>query len=260
MNAPRALDGKTMIVTGGNTGIGAAITLAAVRAGARVVLDYVVHPDLAAQIEQQAESGGAEAVTTVEADVSKITDLQRLVDTAVERYGRLDVLVNNAGIETRQSLLETTEEDYDKLMAINVKGPYFGSQLAAKQFLAQGGGGVVVNISSVHEDWPMAGNNAYCVSKGGMRMLTRNAAVELGPQGVRFVNVAPGAVDTPINKQTTSDAAKKKALEDSIPLRRIATPEEIADVVVFAASDAARYITGSTIFADGAIMQSGPGL
>lgn len=254
------LQGKTVIVTGGNTGIGAAIVRAAARAGANVILDYVVAPELAAQIDSEIDGNESDVITTVEADVSRLADLQRLVDTAVERYGRLDVMVNNAGIETRHSLMETTEEEYDRLMSINLKGAYFGAQLACKQFLAQGEGGVVVNISSVHEDWPMPGNNAYCVSKGGMRMLTRNAAVELGAHGIRFVNVAPGAVDTPINKETVEDAEAKQALIDSIPMKRIGTPEEIADVVVFAASDAASYITGTTIVADGAIMQSSPGL
>src|SRR5581483_10627400 len=134
---------------------------------------------------------------------------------------------------TRTSILDTTEADYEKVMAVNVKSAFFGTQLAAKQFIAQGGGGIVVNISSVHEDWPMPGNIAYCVSKGGMRMLTRTAGVELGPHGVRVVNVGPGAVATPINASTLGDPARLHALEQSIPLGRLAQPSEIAEVVVF---------------------------
>ena len=145
-----------------------------------------------------------------------------MIQTAIDTFGRLDVLVNNAGIETRQSLLDTTEEGYDKVMAVNMKSAFFGTQAAAKQFIAQDGAGSILNISSVHEDWPMPGNIAYCVSKGGMRMLARTAGVELGPHGIRVVNVAPGAVDTPINAETTSDQAHLGKLNDAIPLHRVA--------------------------------------
>ena len=137
---------------------------------------------------------------------------QSIVDLALSTFGRLDVMVNNAGIETRTSILETTEADYQKVLDVNLKSAFFGTQLAAKQFIAQGGGGTVLNISSVHEDWPMPGNVAYCVSKGGTRMLTRTAGVELGPHDIRVVNIAPGAVATPINQTTMSDPAKLKTI------------------------------------------------
>jgi glucose 1-dehydrogenase len=132
--------------------------------------------------------------------------------------------------------------------------------LAAKQMIAQGGGGRIINMTSVHEDWPMAGNTAYCLSKGGMRMLTRTAGVELGPHNICVVGVGPGAVDTPINAQTVANPAALAALNKSIPLGRLAEPEEIASVVAFLAGPGAGYITGTTIFADGGIMQNGPGL
>ena len=182
------------------------------------------------------------------------------VAEAVKRYGHLDVLVNNAGIETRHSLLETTEAEYDKVLGIDLKGAFFAAQAAARQFVAQGGGGVIINISSVHEDWPMPGNAAYCVAKGGMRMLTRNAAVELGAHGIRVVGVAPGAVDTPINAGTSADPAALKRLDAAIPLGRMAQPEQIGDVVAFLASDAASYVTATTVVVDGGLMQSSPGL
>jgi glucose 1-dehydrogenase len=253
------LDGKTLIVTGGNSGIGAAIVLAAAAEGASVVIDYVAHPEETEELIGRIEAAGGHAVG-VQADVSKPADLERMVSTAVETYGRLDVLVNNAGIENRTSILDTTEADYQRVLDVNLKSAFFGTQLAAKQFIAQGDGGLVLNISSVHEDWPMPGNVAYCVSKGGTRMLTRTAGVELGAHGIRVVNIAPGAVATPINQSTTEDPEKLRTLEAAIPLGRIAQPEEIADVVVFLASGKAAYMTGTTVFVDGGIMQGSVGL
>lgn len=253
------LEGKSVVVTGGNSGIGEAIVLAAAAEGANVVIDYVTDPAEANAVVQKIESAGGKAVA-VAADVSKVEDLQKLVQAAVDSFGRLDAFVNNAGIETRTSILDTTEADYEKVMAVNMKSAFFGTQLAAKQFVAQGGGGLVVNISSVHEDWPMPGNIAYCVSKGGMRMLARTAGVELGPHGIRVVNVGPGAVATPINAATISDPAKLRALDTAIPIGRLAQPAEIADVVVFLLSGKAGYLTSTTVFVDGGIMQGSVGL
>jgi glucose 1-dehydrogenase len=253
------LDGKVIVVTGGNSGIGKAIVLAMAAEGAAVVIDYVAHEDATKALIAEVERAGGRA-TGVEADVSSVNDLQRMVQTAVDTYGRLDVLVNNAGLETRQSLLETTEADYEKVMAVNMKSAFFGSQVAAKRFIEQGGGGLIINISSVHEDWPMPGNVAYCVSKGGMRMLTRTAGVELGEHGIRVVNIAPGAVDTPINASTTSDEKLLDKLEDAIPLHRLAEASDIADVAVFLASGKAAYMTATTVVVDGGIMQGSVGL
>ncbi|WIE54386.1 glucose 1-dehydrogenase [Curtobacterium sp. MCBD17_003] len=253
------LDGTTIVVTGGNSGIGEQICLAAAAEGANIVIDYVVHPEATDALIAKIEQAGGKAVG-VEADITKADDLHRMVQTAVDTYGRLDVLVNNAGVEDRKSLLEETEEGYDRVMAINMKSAFFGSQAAAKQFVAQGGGGLILNISSVHEDWPMPGNLAYCVAKGGMRMLARSGGVELGPRGIRMVNIAPGAVDTPINTATTSDADKLKQLDAAIPLGRLAEPKEIAEVVVFLASGKAGYMTSTTVTVDGGISQGSVGL
>lgn len=192
--------------------------------------------------------------------MSKISDLQLLMETAVAKLGRIDVMVNNAGIETRTSVLDTTEAQYDKLLDINLKSAFFGTQLAAKQMIKQGGGGRIINITSVHEDWPMPGNTAYCLSKGGMRMLTRASGVELAAHNILVVGVGPGAIATPINLSTMTDPALLKKLDAAIPLGRMAKPEEIATVVAFLAGDGASYITATTIFADGGIMHSGPGL
>jgi glucose 1-dehydrogenase len=253
------LDGKTMVVTGGNSGIGEAIVLAAARQGANVVIDYVVHPDETKDLIAQVEVAGGRAVG-VQADVSKVADLHRMIHAAVDAFGQLDVLVNNAGVETRTSILDTTEEQYERVLAINLKSAFFGTQLAARQFIAQGHGGLVLNISSVHEEWPMPGNVAYCVAKGGTRMLARTAGVELGPHGIRVVNIGPGAVATPINASTLDDPEKMKALDAAIPLGRMAEPAEIADVVVFLASAQSAYLTATTVFVDGGIMMGSVGL
>ena len=253
------LSNKVAIVTGGNSGIGKAIVLELARQGASIVIDYVVHPEATDALEQQIAKLRDQAIG-IEADVSKPADLQRLVDAAVSRFGRVDVMVNNAGIETRTSVLETTEAQYEKVLAVNLKSAFFGTQIAAKQIIKQGGGGRIINITSVHEDWPMPGNTAYCLSKGGMRMLTRTAGVELAPHNILVVGVGPGAVATPINLATMKDPQLMKKLDTAIPLGRMARPEEIASVVAFLAGDGASYITATTIFADGGIKQSSPGL
>jgi len=253
------LKDKTIVVTGGNSGIGEAIVLAAAAEGANVVIDYVAHPDETRSLVERIEAAGGRAVG-IQADITSSGDLHAMIQKAVDTFGRLDVLVNNAGIETRTGLLETTEAEYEKVMAVNMKSAFFGSQAAAKQFIAQGGGGLVINISSVHEDWPMPGNIAYCVSKGGMRMLTRTAGVELGEHGIRMINVAPGAVSTPINASTEADPEKMRRLNAAIPLGRIAHADEIADVVVFLASGKAGYMTATTVTIDGGIMQGSVGL
>ncbi len=253
------LDGKVAIVTGGNTGIGAAVVLALAEQGAKVVIDYVANEQAEEELERKIASLGDTAVG-VEADVSKVEDLQRMIDTAVSNFGRLDVMVNNAGIETRTSVLDTSEGQFEKVIAVNLKSAFFGTQLAAKQMIAQGGGGRIINMTSVHEDWPMPGNTPYCLSKGGMRMLTRTAGVELAPHNICVVGVGPGAVNTPINAQTINDPAALAKLNSAIPIGRMAEPAEIASVVAFLAGDGASYIAATTIFADGGIMQSSPGL
>lgn len=254
-----SLKDKVAIVTGGNSGIGMAIVLELARQGANIVIDYIAHPEAAEALEKQVHALG-DQVIGVMADVSRVDQLQNLIDAAVKEFGRVDIMVNNAGVETRTSVLDTTEQQYEKVMDINLKSAFFGTQLAARQMIKQGGGGRIINVTSVHEDWPMPGNTAYCLSKGGMRMLTRTAGVELAPHNICVVGVGPGAVATPINLVTMNDPALLKKLDDAIPLGRMAKPEEIASVVAFLAGDGASYITATTIFADGGIMQSSPGL
>src|SRR6185312_1562485 len=214
--------------------------------------------DATEALEKQVSAMG-DLVIGVEADVSKVADLQRLVTATVQAFGRVDVMVNNAGVETRTSVLDTSEAQYDKVLDINLKSAFFGTQLAAQQMVKQGGGGRIINISSVHEDWPMPGNTAYCLSKGGTRMLTRTAGVTLAPHDVLVVGVGPGAVATPINQSTMDDPEKMKTLDAAIPIGRMAEPDEVANVVAFLAGDGASYLTATTVFVDGGIMHSSPG-
>lgn len=253
------LKGKVAIVTGGSGGIGAAIAQELAKEGAKVVIDYHSHPASAEEVQKKITAIGSECFA-IQADVSKPADLQKLVDGAVQKFGRLDIWVNNAGIETRTSILDTNEAQFDKVMQVNLKSAFFGTQMAAKQMIKQGGGGRIINITSVHEDWPMPGNTTYCLSKGGMRMLTRTAGVELAQHQILVVGVGPGAVATPINLSTMKDPALMAKLNAAIPLGRMASPEEIASVVAFLSGPKASYMSATTVFVDGGIMHQSPGL
>lgn len=253
------LKNRVAIVTGGNTGIGKAIVLGLAREGANVIVDYISHPNATEELEKQVAALGDQAIG-VDADVSKVADLEKLVASAVKSFGRLDIMVNNAGMETRTSVLDTTEQQYERVLEVNLKSAFFGTQLAARQMIKQNSGGRIINVTSVHEDWPMPGNTAYCLSKGGMRMLTRTAGVELAPHNILVVGVGPGAVATPINISTMQNPAKMAKLDSAIPLGRMAQPREIASVVAFLAGDGASYVTATTIFTDGGLMQCSPGL
>jgi glucose 1-dehydrogenase len=254
-----SLANKAAIVTGSDSGIGRAIALELARQGASVTINYHKNEDAANTTKGEIEAAGGKA-QIIQADVSSVADIQKLVDGTVAAFGRLDILVNNAGMETRTSTLDTTEHQFDLVIAIDLKSAFFGVQLAAKQMIKQGGGGRIINISSIHEDWPMPGNSPYCLAKGGVRMLTRTAGVELAPHGITVVGVAPGAVHTPIDEVTLSDPAAKARLESAIPLGRVAEPTEIAALVAFLASDAASYGTATTYVADGGMMQASVGL
>ena len=230
------LKGKAAVVTGGDSGIGHAIAVELGRQGASVTVNYHKNADAADATVKEIEAAGGKA-QAVQGDVSSIADIQNLVDKTVAAFGRLDIMVNNAGMETRTSTLDTTEKQFDLVIAIDLKSAFFGVQLAAKQMIKQGGGGRIINISSIHEDWPMPGNSPYCAAKGGIRMLTRTAGVELAPNGITVVGVAPGAVHTPIDDVTLKDPVARAKLESAIPLGHVAEPSEIANLVAFLASD-----------------------
>jgi len=247
--------GKVAIVTGAGSGIGQGIAERLGCEGAKVIVDYVGTPDGAKETEEAIEKSGSEG-KIVRADVTRIGDVRYLVDTAWSKFGSADILVNNAGVEKKSEFLETPESDYDEIMAVNLKGPFFLTQAFVRRLHDAKKQGRIVNISSVHEDMVFPGFATYCCSKGGLRMLMRDLAVELGPFGITVNNVAPGAIVTPINKSLLEDKPKLNALLQNIPLGRMGTPEDVAGMVAFLASDDAAYVTGSTFVIDGGLMRN----
>jgi glucose 1-dehydrogenase len=248
------LQNKVAVITGSSLGIGSAIALALAREGAAVAVDYRSHPDEAKQIVDEVAGSGGRAVS-VHADVSDPGDVRNLIQRAVEEFGRLDILINNAGIEEKMPFLETPLDVWNRTIAVNLTGAWLGCQEAARQMVAQGGPGRIINVSSVHEDLPMPTNSPYCAAKGGLRMLTRTIAVELAPHDITVNNIAPGAVDTPMDAPLKGDPDRMQQLLSEIPLQRMGKPEEVAALAVYLASDAAAYVTGSTFVIDGGMMR-----
>lgn len=241
------------LVTGAARGIGRGIALRLAGDGAAVIVaDLPGHPDTNGTVDELRAAGG-EAVS-IPVDVSRVDELSRLVAEGVEAFGRIDVLVNNAGVQRRAAFLDAEEHDYDLVLGVNLKGPFFLAQAFARHVRERGGGGRIVNISSVHEELPFPNFASYCVSKGGLRMLARDLAIELAPLGITVNNIAPGAIRTAINDDLLDDAAKLQALREDIPIGRMGTPEEVAEAVSFAVSPGAGYMTGSTITIDGGLL------
>jgi glucose 1-dehydrogenase len=253
------LAGKVGVVTGAATGIGRAIATRFAGEGATVVIDYVGPSDGAEQFAASLGATGATAAA-IAADVGDPAQVAALFDETVRRFGRLDILVNNAGIEKKIPFVDIPLADWDAILRVNLTGTFLCAQRAAQQMIAQGGGGRIINISSVHEDVPMTLNAAYSASKGGIRMLMRTIAAELAPHGILVNNIAPGAVFTPIDADVEVDKEKLAALLAEIPLGRMAKPEEIAALCAFLASDQASYSTGATFFIDGGMSQKGGSL
>jgi glucose 1-dehydrogenase len=246
---------KVAVVTGGDSGIGKAIALAMARDGARVMIDYVGNSAPASELVLQIGNFGGQA-TAFAADVSKPDDVDALIVQTAKQFGGVDILVNNAGIERKAPFLETAFEVYKRVIDVNLTGVWLCSQRTAKQMTKQERGGRIINISSIHEDLTMPTNAPYCASKGGVRMLMRTIAVELAPYGITVNNVCPGAVDTPMDVVLTKHKKEYATLLSEIPLRRMAKPQEIAQLCIFLASDDAAYITGSSYVIDGGMMQN----
>jgi glucose 1-dehydrogenase len=249
------LQGKVAIVTGAGSGIGQSIAQRLGCEGAKVVIDYVGSQTGADETRRAIEACGGEG-EIVSADVTKIEDVRNLVETAWSRFGSADILVNNAGMEKKSDFWDTPEEDYDKVMAVNLRGPFFLTQAFVRRLRDAKKPGRIINISSVHEDMAFPGFATYCCSKGGLRMLMRDLAVELGPLGITVNNVAPGAINTPINTALLEDRPKLDALVGKIPLGRLGKPEDVAAMVAFLASDEASYVTGATFLVDGGLMRN----
>ena len=248
------LQNKVAIVTGAATGIGQAIAIRFAREGAAVVVDYVGSPDTPNKTEEAIKSSGGKTIA-IPADISNPDQVRQLIDGAVKEFGKLDIVVNNAGIERKYAFVDYPLEELQKIINVNLVGPFLVAQAAARQMIKQGGGGRIVNISSVHEDLPMPTNSAYCASKGGLRMLTRTIAVELAKNNITVNNIGPGAVYTPIDADIEVQPEMEKALMSEIPLNRWGKPEEIAGLAVYLTSDEASYVTGATYFIDGGMLQ-----
>jgi len=249
------LQGKVAIVTGASSGIGQGIAKRLGSEGAKIIVDYVGSPDGANETACAIKDAGGEA-EIVQADVTSGDAVRALVDAAWSRFGSADILVNNAGMEKKSDFWDTTETDYDRVMAVNLRGPFFLSQAFVRRLRDQRKPGRIINISSVHEDMVFPGFATYCCSKGGLRMLMRDLAVELGPLGITVNNVAPGAIATPINKSLLENKVELEALLGNIPLHRLGTPEDVAGVVAFLASEDGSYVTGSTFVVDGGLMRN----
>ncbi|GAB4457038.1 MAG: SDR family oxidoreductase [Armatimonadaceae bacterium] len=255
------LAGKVALVTGGTGGIGSAICTRFAREGAKVVVNYLATGDDSAREAEKvvAEAGGTDVAIAVAGDVTRQADVENMVQQAVEKWGRLDIAVNNAGIQIKQDFLEVTEAQWDLVIAVNLKGPFLVTQAACRQFRKQEplpgheSRGKIVNISSTHEDIPFPHHTSYCASKGGLRMLTRNLSVDLAPYKININSIAPGAIATPINEETLEDPAARAATVQEIPWGRWGTADDIAPVAVFLASEEANYVTGATYYVDGAL-------
>lgn len=251
---PRLKD-RIAVVTGSSSGIGQGIAVHFAQEGARVVINYIGRAEGANETLQTIQKAGGQGVIC-QADVTSMEDVHRLIDTAYQTYGGCDILVNNAGMEKKADFWEVTEADYDKVLAVNLKGPFFLTQYFVQKLLAAGKSGRVINISSVHEDMVFPSFSTYCASKGGIRMLMRDLAVELGPKGITVNNIAPGAISTPINANLLNNKPELDALLRNIPLCRLGTTDDVANLAVFLASDDAAYITGSTYVIDGGLMRN----
>jgi glucose 1-dehydrogenase len=261
------LQGRVAIVTGASSGIGRAIAIRFAQEGAKVVVNYLGGTDAKATGRKAdaddvvAAAGGTTVAVAIPGDVSKRAEVDALVAQTVQTFGRVDIAVNNAGIEIKKPFIEVTENEWDIVLAVNLKGPFNITQACVQQMLKQDllpgaeARGKIVNISSTHEDISFPGYTAYCVSKGGMRMFCRNLSVELAPYKININNIAPGAIATPINQSVLTDPQATKNALSEIPWGRFGTPEEVASLAVWLSSEEANYATSGTFYLDGALAQ-----
>jgi len=249
------LEGKAALVTGSSRGIGRAIALRFAADGADVVVHYRRNEADAHEVAAGVRAAGRRAAV-VQADLGRIAEARRLVGDAVARLGQLDILVNNAAIEKRAPFWEVTEEDWDAVVTVDLKAAFFVAQEMTRHLRASGRAGRIINIGSVHNETPLPGFAAYCASKGGLQMLTRTMAVELAGTDITVNGIAPGAIETEINRDVWTDPARRAALTSKIPLRRMGQPSDVAAVAAFLASADADYVSGSTYGVDGGLRWS----
>lgn len=240
--------GKVAVITGAAQGIGRASAERFLSEGAKVVIADIDKARLEATAR---EIGTPDTVLAIVADIARKPDVDGLIVAAVERFGRIDILLNNAGICPVADFLDFTEEQFDRTLDINLRGAFFGTQAAGRQMIAQGEGGVIINMSSINSGLANPACAPYAISKGGLNQVTSTAAVAFAPYGIRVCGVGPGTIATDIIKGAFTDRAGMNAILSRTPLGRLGEPEEIASVVAFLASDDASYITGETIYPDG---------
>jgi glucose 1-dehydrogenase len=250
---------KGVLVTGGTSGIGQAIAVRFAEYGANVAINYLRQPGEAAETKQQVQAcvnrvrqEGVRDVL-VKGDVSREEDVVGMVEQAVSELGGLDVLINNAGIQISRHSDELSSDEFDKVLAVNIRGAFLCAREAIRHFLSEGKPGVIINVSSVHQLIPKPDYLGYSVSKGGMQNLTRTLALEYAGRGIRVNGIGPGATVTPINRAWIDDPVKREQVESHIPMARAGTADEMGGVACFLASDDAAYITGQTIFVDGGL-------
>jgi glucose 1-dehydrogenase len=255
----RGLEGKNVLVTGGSSGIGQAIAIRFAEYGANVAINYLRSPEEAADTEEQVHACVAKVQrqgvrdVLVGGDVSNEDDARRMTNEAAEQLGGLDILVNNAGIQISRPSDELSSADFDKVIAVNLRGSFLCAREVIRHFLAEQKPGSIVNVSSVHQLIPKPNYLGYSASKGGMQNLTRTLALEYADRGIRVNGVGPGATVTPINRAWIDDPEKRRQVEEHIPMKRAGDADEMAGVTCFLASDDAAYITGQTIFVDGGL-------
>jgi glucose 1-dehydrogenase len=248
------LQDKVAFITGANSGIGKAIAERFAAEGAHVAVNYLPGGTRDADAAAEVATFGATGIA-VAGDVSKRADVERMMAEVVAKFGRIDIAINNAGIEIKKPFVDVTDDEWNLVLGVNLFGAFLVHQTAARQMIQQGQGGKLLNISSVHEDIPFPGYTAYCASKGAIRMMMRNLAMEMAPYKINVNNIAPGAIATPINQKVLDDPIASKNAISEIPWGRFGKPEEVANVAVFLASSESDYVTGSTYYVDGGMTQ-----
>ena len=248
------LKDRVAIVTGGGRGIGQAISIGLAREGAAVVVNYCRSAGLAEEVVNRIRASGGRAVA-IPADVQELGEHDRLVSSALEHFGCLSILINNAGIEIHEPFLKASVETWDRTLGVNLKGPYFLSQKAAEAMI-RFGGGKIINISSVHDVVPLRNRAIYSITKGGMMMMTKSLALELGEHRINVNSISPGAILTDMNRKSLSESGNLARVLNKIPWKRIGEAEDIVGAAVFLSSSESDYVTGSTLYVDGGMLLS----